>query len=153
MNRSLLFGSLAAITLLLESCGAIFGRPERGITVREKTAICFRQSEQAHILASVRPSDCYSMRCTRPVQESGTAVVDQRAFTLDFRPRFVLEETDSFLSPCSRDCAGGGGVEFDLGQLEVGLYDVSIWDEHAGVLSVTSGLPWKDQCLSNEGEH
>jgi len=138
---------LPAFALLLASC-ALFRHPEQGIVVRERAGICFRlSSESAHVLASVTPDDCYSMRCTVPYQMSGTTVLDQRAFRLDFETTFKLSESRPFLVGCGRDCSGGGVLEFDLGMLEVGLYRVFLWDRYLGDLSVTSGLPWRDQCL------
>jgi len=139
---------LSAFALLLGACGILFRHPEQGIVVRERAEVCFRlSSEAAHVLASVTPSDCYSMRCTVPYQMAGTAVLDQRAFRLEFETTFRLSESRPFLLGCGRDCAGGGSLEFDLGMLEVGLYRVFLWDSYLGDLSVTSGLPWRDQCL------
>jgi hypothetical protein len=142
---------LLLVTVMLGGCSAIFSRPEEGIVVRERASVCFRQSPEAHILASVMPSDCYSMRCASPYRMSGTAVLDQRAFQIDFETTFKLRETKPFLVGCGPDCSGGGYLEFDLGVLEVGLYDVNLWSTYLGDLSVTSGLPWQDQCLPAVG--
>lgn len=149
-SRWTLLAALAAISLALTSCAGILGRPEKGITIRDEARVCFRQSEEGHILASIAPSDCYSMRTTRVLQESGVAVLDQREQTVRFESHFLLTRTRSLL-PDSSDCAGGGRLDFDLGILEVGLYDVYLWDELLGELSVTSGLPWRDQCLPTNG--
>jgi hypothetical protein len=136
-----------ACSLLLSSCAVIFGRPEPGITVRERVQACFRQDEEGHVIAAVRPQTCYSMRCTRRIETSGTAVLDRRAFQIRFEPTFRFAETKPFLLPCTEDCLGAGELIFDLGVLDVGLYEVLIWDNAMGELSVTSGLPWSDQCL------
>jgi hypothetical protein len=48
---------------------------------------------------------------------------------------------------CGEDCVGGGTLNFDLGLMPVGLYRVYLWEAYLGDLSVTSGLPWHDQCL------
>jgi hypothetical protein len=139
------------IAVGLGACSVVFRRPEEGIIVRERAQICFRQAQdRAHVLASVTPSDCYSMRCTIPYQTLGTVVLDQREFSLDFETTFKLRESKPLLGGCGRDCSGGGYLEFDLGQLEVGLYRVNLWGIHLGDLSVTSGLPWRDQCLPAE---
>ena len=135
------------ITAMLVGCSTIFQRPEEGIVIREHAEVCFRQSAEAQILASVTPTECYSMRCASPYQMTGTVVLDQRDFRLDFETIFKLRETKPFLVSCGPDCSGGGYLEFNLGQLEVGLYRVNLWGTYLGDLSVTSGLPWHDQCL------
>jgi len=140
--------SMLVCALTLMGCSTLFGRPEQGQTVQERARICFHQSEDdAHIIASVAPTDCYSIRCTRWVQGTGTAVVRQQTFQLDFKTTFILQKTRPLLGNCTPDCAGGGQLDFDLGPLDVGLYRVDLWDTGLGRLSVTSGLPWQDQCL------
>lgn len=141
---------LLGATLALTSCAALLGRPEKGITISRQAKVCFRQSEQARILASVAPSECYSMRCTRLSMATGTAFLDRRVFRLKFETTFNLMKTRSLL-PCTPDCVGGGSLEFDLGQLDPGRYQVYLWNGYLGDLDVTSGLPWRDQCLSAEG--
>ena len=144
---------LLLCAVLLSACSAIFRKPEPGIQVRERTSICFRLSEDAHPLedahihALAAPADCFSMRCTRVYQKSGTAVLDQEAHRLDFETAFILSETKPLLGGCTPDCAGGGTLDFDLGPLEPDIYDVYLWGDMIGELSVTSGLPWRDQCL------
>jgi hypothetical protein len=132
---------------LLSACALLFGRPEPGILIREKTSVCFRQSEDAHILVSVQPGDCYSIRCTHVNQAIGTAVLDQTNFRLDLETTFNLSSTRPLIGGCSPDCAGGGRLEFNLGRPNPGLYTVNLWGHKIGELSVTSGLPWHDQCL------
>lgn len=136
-----------ALGLLLSGCATIFGRPEPPIVEREQMTVCFRQDEQGHVIATVRPETCYSMRCTKRIEASGTAVLDRRAFRIDFESTFRFAEAKPFLLPCTEDCLGAGELIFDLGVLDVGLYEVYVWDEVEGDLSVNSGLPWNDQCL------
>lgn len=131
----------------LVGCAAIFGRPEPGQTVRERARICFRQSPDAHITASVAPIDCYSYRCAHLRQATGTAVVDNRAFRIDFETTFHISEDRPVLGGCLSDCMGGGQLDFDLGPLDPALYDIHLWGTELGHLSVTSGMPWQDQCL------
>ncbi|MGD2057713.1 MAG: hypothetical protein PVF85_01625 [Anaerolineales bacterium] len=139
--------ALVFLASLLAGCSALLRRPEPGIEVIEKVEICFRQDEQAHLLATARPSDCYSMRCTRQNFNSGTAILDQGASRLDFKVTFNLSRVENTLLGCGEDCVGGGTLNFDLGLMPVGLYRVYLWDTYLGDLSVTSGLPWHDQCL------
>lgn len=142
---------LGVMLLCLSSCAVIFGRPEPAISVREDVVLCFRQSPQAHVIAEVQPATCYSVRCTKQIQSTGTAMLDQGEFQIHFAPSFQFSETKPFLLPCMDDCAGGGRLTFDLGVLDVGLYQVYVWDRAMGELSVTSGMPWRDQCLPADG--
>jgi hypothetical protein len=98
-------------------------------------------------MASVAPMDCYSYRCAHLSQATGTAVIDTRAFRIDFETTFHIAESKPLIGGCLPDCMGGGQLDFDLGTLDVGLYEVDLWGKDQGDLSVTSGLPWKDQCL------
>ena len=138
---------VAMLACLLGACSVFFRQPEPGMNVSESIELCFRQNDQAHVLATARPSDCFSMRCTHQNYKSGTAVLDVRASRLDFEMTFNLSEEKNLLFGCGGDCAGGGSLQFDLGPLPVGLYAVYLWDAYLGDLSVTSGLPWHDQCL------
>lgn len=139
--------ALVFLASLLAGCSAILRRPEPGIEVREKVEICFRQDEQAQLLATARPADCFSMRCTRQNFSSGTAVVAKGASRVDFKVTFNLSPVKAPLVGCGQDCAGGGSLQFNLGPMMPGNYRVYLWDTFLGDLSVTSGLPWHDQCL------
>ena len=143
--------SVGAMLLCLSSCAVIFDRPEPAIVVREDVVLCFRQSPQAYITAEVQPAACYSMRCTKQIQLMGTAILNRDEFQIRFTPSFQFAKTKPFLLPCTDDCAGGGRLTFDLGVLDVGLYQVHVWDRAMGELSVTSGMPWQDQCLPADG--
>lgn len=134
--------------LMLNSCAAILGRPEPGIIERERVLVCFRQSEQGHAVVTIRPDACHSMRCAHPEEVSGTALLDRREFRIDFDPYFHFTESKPLFFPCADDCAGAGTLQFDLGVLDVGLYQVHVRDHYLGDLSVTSGLAWVDQCLA-----
>ena len=144
-----------AVTLLyaavMSACSVVIGRPERGIEVRDRARVCFHRSENAEITAFVEPSACYSIRCTRVNHKSGTAVLDQRKYRLHFETTFNLTAMESLLGACTPDCAGGGQLDFDLGHLEAGIYDVYLWDDAIGELSVAAGLPWRDHCLARTG--
>jgi hypothetical protein len=142
---------LTASMILLASCSGLLNRPEAGIVVRDKVTVCFSQSGEGQVLASLQPDDCYSMRTTRVWLESGSALVDENGHTIHFHSEFKLEQRTSIF-PKLPDCLGGGKIEIDLGELEVGLYQVYSGDQHIGQLSVTSGLPWRDQCLSTSQE-
>ncbi|MGD8732305.1 MAG: hypothetical protein PVH92_10525 [Anaerolineales bacterium] len=139
--------AIALLVCLLSGCSTLLRRPEQGIEVNERVEICFQQDEEGHILAIAKPLDCFSMRCTRPYLRSGTAVLDETGSRLDFELTFRLSESKNLLFGCGPDCAGGGTMTFDLGQVPVGLYRVYLWGTYQGELSVTSGLPWHDQCL------
>jgi hypothetical protein len=131
----------------LIGCSTLIRRPEHGQTVRERASICFRQSEDAHILASVAPADCFSYRCASLSRATGTAVVDTRAFRIDFETTFVIAETRPLLGGCLPDCMAGGQLDFDLGPLDPAPYEIYLWGTKRGYLSVPSGVPWQDQCL------
>lgn len=61
----------------------------------------------------------------------------------------MLEETSRFPLPCIENCAGGGSVRFDLGELAVGDYEVRFRDEKVGDLMIFSGKPTPQQCFEN----
>ena len=133
---------------IVSGCSVVLGRPEQGIEVRERVRVCFYQSEGTHITAVIEPADCYSIRCTRINQKNGTAVLDRKWHRLEFETTFVLSEIRPFLGDCISDCAGRGQMIFDLGHLKPGTYDVYIWGDLTGELSLASDLSRKDQCLA-----
>jgi hypothetical protein len=47
------------------------------------------------------------------------------------------------------NCSGGGTVNFELGQMNVGQYQVWYGDEIVGEFNVYSGLPTPRQCFEN----
>ena len=97
--------------------------------------------------AAVSPKGCYSTTCNRPVSQSGSAVVDQDQFKIFTNARFVITETSRFPLPCVDNCSGGGTVHLDLGQLQVGQYEIWYANNLAGELNVYSGLPTPRQCI------
>jgi hypothetical protein len=149
-RRAIDVATLLSCATALVGCATFFGRPEQGQTVREQARICFRQSQDAHVLASATPIDCYSYRCAHLSQATGTAVVDGRAYRIDFETTFHIAETRPLLGGCLPDCMGGGQLDFDLGPLVPALYEIKLWGTQMGHLSVTSGLPWQDQCLPGD---
>lgn len=142
-NRAAALLYIVVLPLLLAACA----RPEPGSVIDNKGEICFRTDEAGHMRASISPEGCYSTNCTRQVQKVGSVVLDRRNFEIRFDAHFTLAEEKSFLIPCIDNCLGGGTIDFDLGILDVGLYSVWLGDRTIGELSVTSGLPPRDQCL------
>jgi hypothetical protein len=124
-----------------------FRRPTPLGMVEDFESICFWYDDQGRMQASVSPKGCYSTTCTRPVSQEGSAVVEQDQFQIGINTRFVLAETSRFPLPCTENCSGGGAVNFDLGQLQVGQYEVWYADEIVGELNVYSGLPTPRQCI------
>lgn len=124
-------------------------RPTRAGIVEDYGSICFWYDERGSMQVSITPRGCYSTTCTRQVSQTGSAVIDQEQFQIHLESRFVLAETSRFLLPCIENCSGGGTVNLDLGELQVGKYEVWFRDELAGELNVFSGLPTPRQCLEN----
>ena len=91
-------------------------RPSLDGIVEDWERICF-WPDVGGIYAAVSPKGCYSTTCTRPKLQAGTAVVDSRVNKISLETRFVLEETSRFPLPCTENCAGGGTVQFNLGDL------------------------------------
>lgn len=102
--------------------------------------------------AAVSPFGCYSTTCTRQVSQAGSAVIDQDQFQIHIESKFVLADASRFPLPCTENCSGGGTVNFDLGELQVGQYEVWYGDDIAGELNVYSGLPTPRQCIENPAE-
>lgn len=126
-----------------------FSRPTPMGIVEDYGSICFWYDEQGSIQASVSPRGCYSTTCTRQVLQSGSAVLNQDRFQIQIESRFILVETSRFLLPCTENCSGGGTVNFDLGELQVGKYRIWFGDDEVGELNVFSGLPTPRQCIDN----
>lgn len=130
----------------------IFINPERPTmegVVENWGKICFWYDDMGSIQASVSPEGCYSTTCTLPVQQVGSAIVNEQDFKIDIETRFVLKETSRFPLPCIENCEGGGTVRFDLGGLAVGDYEVRFRDEKIGDLMIFSGRPTPRQCFEN----
>jgi hypothetical protein len=126
-----------------------FSKPTTMRIVEDYGSICFWYDDQGSMQASVSPLGCYSTTCTRPALQSGSAVIDQDQYQIDIESRFVLAETSHFPLPCTENCSGGGTVNFDLGELQVGEYEVLFREEVVGNLNVFSGRPTPRQCIEN----
>jgi hypothetical protein len=143
-----LSGMLAlAIVYILFTIFGGFGRPQPPGIVEEYGSICFWYSDQGSMQVAVTPYGCYSPTCTRPVSQTGSAVVFQDQYQIQIDTVFNLVETNRFPLPCVESCSGGGQVVFDLGALQVGEYQVFHQGEAVGSLNVFSGLPTPRQCF------
>lgn len=132
----------------------VFGglrKPTREGIVEDWDTICFWYSDQGTMFANISPLGCYSSTCTLPISQTGTALLDQDQYQIHLDSRFVLTETSRFPLPCIDNCAGGGSVYLDLGELQVGKYAVFFKGEPVGDLNVFSGLPTPQQCFENPG--
>jgi hypothetical protein len=123
-------------------------RPTKDGIIQDWGRICFWPDVDG-ITAAVSPPGCYSTSCTRPVLQSGTAVVDPQNYEIRLETRFVLAETSSFPLPCTQNCGGGGTVQFNLGGLLPNDYQVWFRGEKVGELMVFSGRPTPRQCFDN----
>ncbi len=151
----LMFGSgmlTISIGYILFSVFQGFSRPTPTGIFEDFGSICFWYDDQGRMQAEVSPLGCYSTTCTRQVSKSGSAVVDQDQYQIFIDARFVVADTSRFQLPCTENCSGGGTVHFDLGQLQVGQYEVWYGDDIAGELNVYSGLPTPRQCIENPVE-
>jgi len=146
---------LGAITLAIGYLLAtIFGgirRPAPMDIVEDYREMCFWYDEQGTMQVSISPLGCFSPTCTRTVSQSGTALVDQDQFRILLEAEFMLAETSRFPLPCVENCSGGGSLQLDLGELQVGRYEVWYGNEQAGALDIFSGLPTPRQCIENPG--
>jgi hypothetical protein len=134
--------------LLLSVFGG-FRRPSPAGIVEDYGSICFWYDDQGSMQASVSPKGCYSTTCTRQVSQTGSGMLDQDSFQIHIDSRFALAETSRWPLPCTENCSGGGTVNFELGPLKVGQYQVWFGDELAGEFNVYSGLPTPRQCIEN----
>jgi hypothetical protein len=138
------------VLILGYSLTTIFGgfrRPTRAGIIEDYQAICFWYDDVGSMQVSVSPQGCYSTTCTRQVSKEGSVVVDRDIFQISIDTQFVLAETSRFPFPCTDNCSGGGTVNFDIGALQVGKYEVLYRGEKAGELSIFSGLPTPRQCF------
>jgi hypothetical protein len=123
-------------------------RPTMDGIIEDWERICFWPDEEG-IRAAVSPKGCYSTTCTSPKLQAGTAIVDMQDYTIQLETRFVLEETSRFPLPCIENCAGGGTVQFNLGNLIPNDYEVRFRGNKIGHLMIYSGRPTPRQCFEN----
>jgi hypothetical protein len=126
----------------------IVERPSMNGIIEDWERICF-WPDVGGIYAAVSPKGCYSTTCTRPILQSGTAVVDTQEYKIQLETRFVLVETSRFSLPCIDNCAGGGTVQFRLGDLIPNNYSVWFKGKKVGELMIFSGRPTPRQCFEN----
>ncbi len=126
-------------------------RPSAGGIVEDWGRICI-WPDVSGIYAAVSPQGCYSSTCTAPKLQTGVAIVDSQAHRIRFETRFVLSEASQLPLPCSEDCAGGGSVDFNLGELLPNDYEVWFRAEYVGQLLIFSGRPTPRQCFENSRE-
>lgn len=126
-----------------------FSKPTPMEIVENYGSLCFWYDDQGSMQAAVSPLGCYSSTCTRPILQVGSAVLNQDQYQIDIESRFVLAEASRFPLPCTENCSGGGTVNFDLGELQVGQYDILFRGELVGNLNVYSGRPTPRQCIEN----
>ena len=145
-----IFGMLTfAVGYFLLNVFVGFRRPTPLGTVEIYETICFWYDDQGSIQASISPKGCYSTTCTRQISKTGSAVLDQDSFKISLNASFVLAKTSRSPLPCIENCAGGGMVNLNLGELQVGQYEVWFRDEIAGEFNISSGLPTPRQCIEN----
>lgn len=123
-------------------------RPRNGGIIEDWERICFWPDEGG-VYAAISPKGCFSTTCTKPILQSGTAIVNVQKNEIQLESRFVLVETSRFPLPCTDNCAGGGTVQFNLGDLIPNNYDVWFRDEKVGELKIFSGIPTPQQCFEN----
>jgi hypothetical protein len=123
-------------------------RPTPAGIIYDYERICFWPDVDG-ITAAVSPKGCYSTTCTRPMYQAGTSIIDIQEYKIQLETRFVLVEASRFPLPCTENCAGGGTVQFNLGDLIPNKYEVWFRDEKVGDLDIFSGLPTPRQCFEN----
>ena len=122
-------------------------RPEPSGIIEDYEQICFWPDEGG-IYAAISPKGCYSTTCTRPTLQAGTAIVDVQDYKIKLESRFVLVEASRFPLPCIENCAGGGTVQFNLGNLIPNDYKLWFRDEMVGELMIYSGRETPRQCIN-----
>ncbi len=123
-------------------------RPAKDGLIEDWEQICF-WSDIGGLFASVSPKGCYSTSCTIPKLQAGTAIVDVQQSKIQIETSFVLVETSRYPLPCIENCAGGGTVQFHLGDLIPNDYAVWFRDDEVGRLMIYSGRPTPRQCMEN----
>lgn len=123
-------------------------QPVQDGIIKDWERICFWQEEDG-LYADVFPKGCYSTSCTRPKLQVGTAIVDVQNYKIQIETRFVLVKTGRFPIPCTKNCNGGGTIQFKFDPLLPNDYSVWFRDERVGDLMVFSGRPTPRQCFEN----
>ena len=137
-----------AVGFFIVTTFIIVERPSMDGIVDDWEQICF-WPDVGGVYAAVSPKGCYSTTCTRPTLQSGTAIVDLQEYKIQLETRFVLVETSRFPLPCIENCAGGGTVQFRLGDLIPNDYEVWFREIKVGELMIYSGRLTPRQCFEN----
>lgn len=166
MNNSLNISSLKLWYLLfiifwsgiLAACNKITSQltlPEippltEGAVVQEnKGRVCFRNLEYSMLQGIIQPQGCYSSSCTDQIQQVGAVTISDQN-KIQIQSRFVIARNGGLI--CTADCGGGGYVEFDIDQIEQGIYSVWLGEMKLGDIEIPPRYPSlnQDTCLSSE---
>jgi hypothetical protein len=126
-------------------------RPEQSGIIEDWEQICLWQDVDGIYLA-VSPRGCYSTSCTQIKQQTGAALLDLQNQDIYLEAHFVLQETSRFPLPCTKDCYGGGRIQFKLDQLIPNDYTLWFSEERVGEIHIFSGRTTPQQCFGNQPE-
>jgi hypothetical protein len=126
-------------------------RPEKNGLIEDWEQICLWQDVDG-IYLTVSPKGCYSTTCTQIKQQTGTATLDLQNQEIHLAAHFVLRETSSFPLPCTKNCSGGGSVQFKFDQLIPENYTLWFEGQKVGEVKIFSGRPTPRQCFENPSE-
>lgn len=158
--RKLIWRMIGVLTTVMITFAAAsfivkpFLKPEKPVqdgNIEDWGQICFWPDIDG-LYASVSPKGCYSTSCTRPKLQTGTAIVDVQNRKIQLEARFVLQETSRFPLPCTKDCYGGGRIQFKFDQLIPNDYTLWFSEERVGEIHIFSGRTTPRQCFENQPE-
>ncbi|MBI1294591.1 hypothetical protein GC175_06495 [bacterium] len=136
---------LLPILLLMFLAACSRSQPERPpLSIENQGQICFRaQGEDSALQVSIGANEnvCLSSSCTKSLERQGTLLIDQEHFLFKGTSFFVVQDISRPNAPCSADCGGAGGVNFEINEPKPGTYAVYLDEQYYGVVSLPlSGL-------------
>ncbi len=114
--------------------------------------VCFQRGSTDQDLEISFSPGCYSGSCTRVLEKSGRVSVDSDRTIIQFYTRFALHNLDfpPGTRRCTADCGGGGSLNFNLQNIEPGLYTVKFGSRSVGALEMPLRVsPDQYVCFNN----
>jgi len=110
--------------------------PDDAVIVRNDGQICFDEMANSNVVrGAFRPKGCFSSSCTRTLAQSVRIRVKPEEFRIEFSTFFVLAGPAEPVA-CTRDCNGARTIQFDIADIDSGVYAIWLGDSNLGSLNV-----------------
>jgi hypothetical protein len=140
---------LLSFALILLFCSQVPSQvyPPGAWTIDNQGQVCFKEIDNSTAVQGYfRPKGCFSSSCTRTLEQSLTTRVDPVRFRIELDARFVLVPYGNGL--CTHDCNGAGTVQFDIGDVDSGVYSIWLGSDSLGVINIPpKSITGQDLCL------